>query len=120
MTTPTVDIVFVADKNLDFDFFIFSQQWPVTRCIFLAEKSKGHICGTLTFDEQRWTIHGIWPTRVGTKSPAFCDKGKSFDVQRLKPFVNELNEYWVDVGNGGFMFHDALKFHVVGGCWRCN
>lgn len=101
--------MFIADKNHDFDFLIFTQQWPVTRCIFLAEQNKDHICAASTFNEQLWTIHGIWPTRVGTKSPAFCDKTRPFHVQQLEAFIDELSEYWVNVGNG------KLNFKVVSG-----
>ncbi|XP_037042269.1 ribonuclease Oy isoform X1 [Bradysia coprophila] len=99
-TSTSVDIVFTADNNQDYDFLSFSQQWPVTRCIFLAEKTKQNICAASSwFDEQRWTIHGIWPTRIGTISPAFCSKVKKFDVQQLEPFFDELSEHWVDIGN---------------------
>lgn len=103
MSTKPVDIVFVADKNHDFDFFIFTQQWPVTRCILLAENHKYHICAASTFDEKRWTIYGIWPTRVGTRSPAYCNKGRRFDFKQLD-FIDELSEYWVNIGNGKLIF----------------
>lgn len=66
----------------------------------MAEINKGHVCAASSFDEQRWTIHGIWPTRIGTKSPAFCNKSKSFDIHQLEPFIHELNENWLNVGNG--------------------
>lgn len=103
LTSTPVDIVFIADKNHAFDFFIFSQQWPVTRCILMAETNKGHMCAS-SFDEQRWTIHGIWPTRIGTKSPAFCHKSKSFDIHNVEPFINELSKNWLNVANGELNF----------------
>lgn len=91
--------MFIADDNQNFDFFSFSQKWSVTSHILLAEKNKHRA----TSSDQRWMIHGIRPIRIGTISPAFCSKGKSFDVQQLVPFLNELNEHWVNVESGKFI-----------------
>ena len=43
-----------------------------------------------TAKSDRWTVHGIWPTRPGEKGPQFCNKSLEFDFSKLKPILSTL------------------------------
>lgn len=45
-----------------------------------------------------WTVHGIWPTRNGTKDgPFYCNKSMPFNPNEIEPLLPKLNEYWTNV-----------------------
>lgn len=48
-------------------------------------------------DESYWTVHGIWPTKVGTEGPSFCNKSWHFDPDRIKPFEDNMEKFWTNI-----------------------
>lgn len=78
---------------------IFTQVWPVTGCISWMEQGHSHTC-TLPSPKEFWTIHGVWPTRFGTVGPAFCNSSATFDVDALRPFEDQLKQFWINIHKG--------------------
>lgn len=93
------DVHFIDDKNREFDLLIFTQVWPVTGCISWTERNPLNTC-TLPSPKEIWTIHGVWPTRFGTIGPAFCNSSATFDIATLKPFEDQLKQFWINIENG--------------------
>ncbi|ETN60942.1 ribonuclease t2 [Anopheles darlingi] len=85
-----------AVGNHPFDLLIFTQRWPITACYEWREHNKDHICG-LPSPNIVWTIHGIWPTKINTIGPAFCNKSAIFDVSQLSSIESQLEEHWLNV-----------------------
>lgn len=63
------------------------------------EEKKNNVC-LLPSQKGIWTIHGIWPTRFGSIGPAFCNKSAVFDVDTLKPFMEQLQQFWLNIEKG--------------------
>lgn len=101
------DVQFIADNNHEFDLLIFTQRWPVTGCIEWLERSDSNSC-SLPSPKEIWTIHGVWPTRFGTIGPAFCNTSATFDIETLKPFEDQLKQFWINIENGKIY----LEFHL--------
>lgn len=60
-----------------------------------------------------WTIHGIWPTKYGTIGPQFCNKTESFDINTLKPLLNQLTQFWLNVEKGRITLDLNTSLSVV-------
>ncbi|XP_034656923.1 ribonuclease Oy [Drosophila subobscura] len=84
----------VHDHN--WDVLIFTQQWPVTTCYHWREDNPSQEC-TLPQKKEFWTIHGIWPTKLGSLGPSFCNNSAEFDVDKLDGISNRLETYWPDL-----------------------
>ncbi|KAI8115549.1 hypothetical protein CVS40_12316 [Lucilia cuprina] len=72
-----LDIGLSARENVEdheWDLLIFTQQWPVTTCYHWREEDKNHEC-KLPSEKEIWTIHGVWPTKIGQFGPSFCSAG---------------------------------------------
>ncbi|KAJ8913605.1 hypothetical protein NQ315_013427 [Exocentrus adspersus] len=80
----------------DWDYIVYSQRWPITACIDWQEEKEGNTCN-LPDDKTMWTIHGLWPTKNGTKGPLFCPSAIHFDPNALEPIINELNSSWINI-----------------------
>lgn len=80
----------------DFDLLIFTQRWPITACHEWREQSAINICG-LPSPRNIWTIHGIWPTKLHTVGPAFCNKSAIFNATELEPIMQQLEQFWINV-----------------------
>ena len=48
----------------------------------------------------KWTIHGIWPTKYNEIGPQFCNRSLSFDSKTLAPIEGTLKENWIDIQKG--------------------
>lgn len=83
-------------EDPEFDLLIFTQRWPITACYEWREKSADHICG-LPSAQNIWTIHGIWPTKLNTIGPSFCNKTAVFNVTELDPIEKQLEQFWINV-----------------------
>ncbi|TMW45203.1 hypothetical protein DOY81_009717 [Sarcophaga bullata] len=98
--------------DYEWDLLIFTQQWPVTTCYHWREEDKKHECNLPTTKEF-WTIHGLWPTKLGHFGPSFCNKTANFDVNQLEEIKDNLNEYWPDIdgeSKGNWLWkHEWLK-----------
>ncbi|KAG5866222.1 hypothetical protein JTB14_033438 [Gonioctena quinquepunctata] len=80
----------------DWDYLMFSQRWPITSCSQWEESKPDNTC-SLPSDRSQWTIHGIWPTKIGQEGPFFCPSAIHFDPGQLDPFMNDLKEHWTNV-----------------------
>ncbi|XP_050524773.1 uncharacterized protein LOC126896220 isoform X2 [Daktulosphaira vitifoliae] len=78
------------------DILIFTQTWPTTLCYTWKEHNASHECHYPPVKNQ-WTIHGIWPTKLGTIGPGFCNKTMVFDENALYGIKDDLNKYWTDI-----------------------
>lgn len=58
-----------------------------------------HAC-ILPSQKDNWIIHGIWPTQMGTIGPSFCNKSAIFDVNTLKPIMEQLERNWANIEKG--------------------
>ncbi|XP_050425399.1 uncharacterized protein LOC126836223 isoform X2 [Adelges cooleyi] len=85
-----------ASDPYHWDILIFTQTWPMTLCYTWKEHNPSHECH-FPPDKTRWTIHGIWPTKLGTLGPHFCNKTEEFDPKIIHSIQNELDEYWTDI-----------------------
>lgn len=58
-----------------------------------------------------FSIHGLWPEYNNNSYPSYCNSSADFDVTKLKPIMNDLNNYWVSyVGsNQNFWKHEYMK-----------
>ncbi|XP_047019565.1 ribonuclease Oy-like [Helicoverpa zea] len=80
----------------DWDFLMFTQQWPSSMCKVWTHKKPHHHC-VFPKKPDSWTIHGIWPTKKGTKGPFNCNNTWLFDVEQIRPIENELEEAWTNI-----------------------
>lgn len=100
------------DVNLtashDWDVLIFTQGWPVTTCFHWKEEDKDHECNLPTKKEV-WTIHGIWPTKLDTFGPNFCNNSAKFDIDKLDPIVDQMYLFWPNIETG--TDYDSLWKH---------
>lgn len=76
------------------------------------ETSKSHKC-LLPSPKEIWTIHGVWPTRFGSIGPAFCNKSATFDIDQLEPFMDQLEQFWINIEEGKIVL--LLKKNVKWG-----
>lgn len=67
------------------------------------ETNKDHQC-IFPSPTEIWTIHGVWPTRFGTIGPAFCNNSAKFDIDTLKPFDAQLEQFWGNIEKGQYIF----------------
>lgn len=81
----------------DWDILIFTQHWPITVCLQWREASEQHSCSLPL--KEIWTIHGIWPTKLGTKGPQFCNSSLHFNITSLDPIKPDLEKYWMNIYN---------------------
>ena len=63
----------------------------------------------LPSQKEIWTIHGVWPTRFGSIGPAFCNKSATFDLDELKPFEEQLDQFWINIEKG-LILGDPILF----------
>lgn len=85
------------------DLLIFTQSWPATVCIEWKEHDRTHTCNLPT-NKDSWTIHGIWPTKLGTIGPAFCNRTWHFDPEQVRPIEKNLEQLWTNVETGKYIF----------------
>ncbi|KAG7177106.1 ribonuclease Oy-like [Homarus americanus] len=81
------------------DVLIFTQQWPITSCISHLEQSSKATCN-LYPNMTSWTIHGIWPTKLGTIGPNYCNKSWSFEEAQIIDMEPYLIKYWGNIYGG--------------------
>lgn len=80
----------------EWDILIFTQHWPVTVCYQWQEASVTHKC-LLPPLNNTWTVHGIWPTKIGTFGPENCNTTWRFDPDQISPLMSQLQTYWIDI-----------------------
>lgn len=55
-----------------------------------------------------WSIHGIWPTKFGTRGPQFCNRTWHFDPEQVRPIETELIDSWTNIESGEYLFKFLL------------
>lgn len=83
----------------DWDLLVFTQQWPVTVCREWMDRSPKHTC-SMPEDPGAWSIHGIWPTKLHTMGPSFCNRTWHFDPNLIEPIEKRLNTSWMNIESG--------------------
>ncbi|XP_059055485.1 ribonuclease Oy [Achroia grisella] len=95
-----LSVDYVQPSNLkdahQFDLLIFTQFWPATVCTEWKEKNPSHSCAMPTRPDS-WSIHGIWPTRLGTKEPSFCNRTWHFDPEQIQPIEAQMLQVWPNI-----------------------
>lgn len=86
-------------RGPDWDLLVFTQQWPVTVCRKWKDRNPNHKC-SLPDDPNAWSIHGIWPTKLHTMGPSFCNETWHFDHKLIQPIEKELNSSWRNIESG--------------------
>nr|XP_022918100.1 ribonuclease Oy [Onthophagus taurus] len=82
--------------DVDWDYLIFVERWPITVCIEWHDKNVKNNC-TIPVNNVQWTIHGIWPTKIGTDGPSFCNKAWPFNETKIEKIEDELKQYWTNI-----------------------
>lgn len=95
-------------QNNDWDLLIFTQHWPSTVCLDYEDQNPNHYC-VRTDSESSWTIHGVWPTKLHTRGPGFCNKSLVFDPSQLTEIRDKLLELWPNIQGGNT--EDSLWEH---------
>nr|CAB3265618.1 ribonuclease Oy [Phallusia mammillata] len=98
-------------KTSQWDFLIFTQQWPQASCVDI-NNTRGETC----FMERKvktWTIHGIWPSRIGDEGPFYCNNSYPFKETEVASLEPELTTYWpnliLDESKCSFWKHEWVK-----------
>lgn len=58
-----------------------------------------------------FSIHGLWPEYYNNSYPSYCNNSADFDVNKLEPIMDFLNEYWpsYEGSNQNFWKHEYMK-----------
>lgn len=83
----------------DFDLLVFTQEWPATVCKEWKKRDESHTCA-MPPNADTWTIHGIWPTKLGEMGPEFCNRTWLFDPEQVRPIEDQLEKVWVNIYAG--------------------
>lgn len=103
---------FYDQQDHEWDILIFTQEWPVTTCYHWREEDKTHDC-SLPPKKEFWTIHGIWPTKLGHFGPNFCNNSAKFDFDQLEQIMDKLLQYWPDIHSHTTIYNDLWKHEWV-------
>ncbi|KAL4710593.1 hypothetical protein ACJJTC_003229 [Scirpophaga incertulas] len=83
----------------DWDILIFTQQWPATVCNEWVHHDPSHTC-VMPKQVDTWSIHGIWPTKLGTRGPLFCNRTWLFNPEEIRPIEKSLINVWTNIEGG--------------------
>lgn len=83
----------------DWDLLIFTQHWPSTVCLDYEEHSPNNFCEKPKA-ENRWTIHGVWPTKLHSLGPGFCNASLVFDPNKIAEIRSDLITAWPNIEGG--------------------
>ncbi|XP_031351086.1 ribonuclease Oy [Photinus pyralis] len=85
------------NNSTDWDVIVFTQRWPVTICSQWMQVNANNSC-FLPTDGNIWTVHGIWPTKSGTRGPWNCNTNR-FNESLIKEIESDLKQRWVNIEN---------------------
>ncbi|KAL4234457.1 Ribonuclease T2 [Mactra antiquata] len=87
-------LVTLCASQTEWDYFTLAQSWPPGNCI--DAKREHHVCNTSHIDERikTWTVHGLWPSAMGSKGPSFCDNTTKFNATQINCLMDNLTIYW--------------------------
>ncbi|XP_048733907.1 ribonuclease Oy-like [Ostrea edulis] len=90
----------VSAYTEDWDIFTYTQEWPVAVCINGREEH--HTC-SIPQDVTGWGIHGMWPTKTGTRGPTSCGT-QPFDQNAISAILPKLKLLWPN------MYSDSSEY----------
>lgn len=94
-----------CSNDYKFDYYNFNLQWGPGYC----KTSPSH-CDRNA--EEKFTIHGLWPTTQGHKyGNANCCFDNVFKIELLNPIIDEMKKNWPSLhgSNTKFWSHEWLK-----------
>ncbi|XP_069116304.1 ribonuclease Oy-like isoform X1 [Argopecten irradians] len=99
-----------SSSDHDWDIFTFTQEWPVAVCVLGTQEH--HRCA-IPPDVRTWGIHGLWPTKTGTRGPTSCNSQLHFDFSRIQSLVPMMKVLWpnmyADTSMESFWEHEWTK-----------
>lgn len=65
----------------------------------------------------QWTVHGAWPTKIGTDGPQYCNSSWPFNETEIAPIETELEQYWTNIeANTGLTTFWSYEWKKHGTC----
>ncbi|KAK3601627.1 hypothetical protein CHS0354_038175 [Potamilus streckersoni] len=102
--------VHMSKIGFDWDYFTYSQQWPPAVCI--SGEREHHTCD-IPADIQYWVVHGLWPTKSGSKGPEDCNSSYPFVESQIQPVETQLDtvmpNLYTDTPHTSFWGHEWDK-----------
>ena len=65
-------------------------------CLLTQRRADFEYVCLFVSDYNRWTVHGIWPTKDKTMGPFHCSNVK-FDEAKIQPILEDLKQHWTNV-----------------------
>lgn len=89
-------------------FLIFTQFYTPYTC---NNKFGNPSCIIASNVDINFSIHGLWPEYSNNSYPSYCNKSAVFNITTLKPYLYDLNVYWLSFEgpNQDFWKHEYLK-----------
>lgn len=91
LSTPTDSWAHKIKENADFQYLLLAHFWPSTSCVFFHNEH--HEC-YVSKEVKGWTIHGLWPSIVGTEKPDYCNDSMTFKFEEIKSLSDRLEVSW--------------------------
>ncbi|GMN41861.1 hypothetical protein TIFTF001_011085 [Ficus carica] len=108
-----------VEKEKDFDFFYFVQQWPGAYC----DTERSCCYPTTGKPEADFGIHGLWPNFNNGSYPADCDPNNPYNQSEISDLVSDMEKEWPTLScpsNNGTKFwahewnkHGTCSEHVL-------
>uniref|UniRef100_T1GUS5 Uncharacterized protein n=1 Tax=Megaselia scalaris TaxID=36166 RepID=T1GUS5_MEGSC len=90
--TAKVQTLNGGNRTIEWNVIVFTQQWALTYCHVWRLANETNKCNLETIMENNfWRVHGIWPTKVGTMGPNYCEYVE-FDVK----IANRLGKHYLE------------------------
>ncbi|KAL3317153.1 Ribonuclease T2 [Cichlidogyrus casuarinus] len=80
-------LVALSMADPDWDYMVFSQEWPPTFCMDKQCK----------IAKKDFNIHGLWPSKYSHEQVSDCQGAPPFDAQNLIPIRSKLDLEWSDL-----------------------
>lgn len=87
-----------ASAAKDWDILMFTQHWPTTVCAQFMQESDCHRCLAPKVDNS-WMVHGVWPTKLGTRGPEYCDS-YPFSLKEIIDLSTKMDIVWPNLEQG--------------------
>jgi len=99
-------------KNADFDYYVFAQEWPHAMCHVANVHQPGSCLVPKNVDG--WTIHGLWPSSFDRpQGPSNCDKGRPFQEAKIEGIKGKMEIQWANMvpstSDASFWSHEWSK-----------
>ncbi|KAF9591914.1 hypothetical protein IFM89_010272 [Coptis chinensis] len=94
LSVPTKYYEPLAPSPNSFDYYIFALQWGVSVC-----NAAGTHCLRKDRGQPKFTIHGLWPSKLKGRHPSECNPSNVFDPTLVKDLQGRLDIAWPDVQN---------------------